>query len=97
MTISMQWTGRLRTWTRRASAPGSNASVAKRSSVSLLAILLMAGCHSPLVIQESRMPVPLDNGNWEVTSGFLQERYQIERGLRGQLERCMAEPAEVTR
>lgn len=54
-------------------------------------ILLTAGCHSPLVIQESRLPERLPEGDWRVTDGFLQDRYQIERTLRGQLERCEAE------
>lgn len=37
------------------------------------------------------MPERLDSGGWRVTDGFLQDRYQIERTLRGQLERCEAE------
>ncbi|HNP80145.1 MAG TPA: hypothetical protein PKN47_01680 [Nitrospira sp.] len=57
----------------------------------------MAGCHSPLVIQESRLPERLDGGGWKVTDGFLQERYQLERGLRGQLERCLATQAQEPR
>jgi hypothetical protein len=44
-----------------------------------------------MAIQESRMPERLDGGGWRVTDGFLQDRYQIERTLRGQLERCEAD------
>ena len=53
----------------------------------------MAGCHSPLVIQDSRVPERLDEGGWRVSDGFLQERYQLERTLRAQLEQCRAEPS----
>ncbi len=44
-----------------------------------------------MAIQASRMPERVDGGGWHVTDGFLQDRYQIERTLRGQLERCEAE------
>lgn len=43
------------------------------------------------------MPERLDEGGWKVSDGFLQERYQIERGLRGQLERCLATQTQEPR
>lgn len=43
------------------------------------------------------MPERLDGGGWKVTDGFLQERYQLERGLRGQLERCLAGQSQEPR
>ncbi len=43
-----------------------------------------------MAIQDSRIPERLEGGGWRVTDGFLQDRYQIERTLRGQLERCEA-------
>ena len=89
MQISTGWMRRLRTSTQRRSARGLSGSVVKRSS-GLVLILLTAGCHSPVAIQESRMPEKLADGGWRVTDGFLQDRYQIERTLRGQLERCEA-------
>lgn len=91
MQISMRWTGRLQRGMRPASQRPSSGSAVKHSSGWLLAILLMAGCHSPIAIQDSRMPQPLDKGGWRVSDGFLQDRYQIERALRGQLERCEAD------
>lgn len=93
MRISTAWMRRLQTSTQPLSAPGSNGNAAKRLSARLLilaGVLLTAGCHSPMAIQENRMPEKLDGGGWRVTDGFLQDRYQIERTLRGQLERCEA-------
>lgn len=90
MQISTAWTRRLQTSMPRQSARGSNGNAARHSS-GLLLILALAGCHSPMAIQASRMPERVDGGGWHVTDGFLQDRYQIERTLRGQLERCEAE------
>lgn len=52
---------------------------------------MLAGCQRPVVIQSDRLPERVPEGGWRVTDGFLQERYQIERTLRGQLARCEAE------
>lgn len=82
------------------SPPFSNASGSKpgdglrRGTMALLlaALLLTAACaHRTETIQNSRMPVLLPNGNWEVTDGWLQEQGELIRGWRAQAEACEAQ------
>jgi hypothetical protein len=56
----------------------------------MLSVLLLNGCASRqvTVIPEDRMIRQLDNGNYEVTPAWLQERYRLERWQAERLKEC---------
>lgn len=58
----------------------------------MLSALLLSGCatrpQQVTVIPADRMIRPLDNGNYEVTPAWLQERYRLERWQAERLKEC---------
>lgn len=77
--------------TLRPSRPSSSASGWPRgagSTLLLLLVLLPACSHRIETIQASRMPEALPDGQWAVTSGWLQEQGELIRGWRARAQAC---------
>lgn len=89
----------------RANSPRSSRPSARKGSsagqwirvAGILAGLTLTACatcppapETPRVLAADRRILPLPDGGYRVTETWLQERYQLERGLRLQLERCEA-------
>lgn len=69
-------------------------SVWPRFAAAICSLCLVSACSAPeaLVLRADRQIVRESNGTYRVTDGWMQERYQLERALRLQLERCEASP-----
>ena len=67
--------------------------------LTLAASATASGCSAPeaLVLSADRQIVRESNGSYRVSDGWMQERYQLERALRLQLERCDAAATERTK
>ena len=54
-------------------------------------VAVAVGCSrtvAVVVVPASREVKLLPNGNYEVTAAWLQERYEVERSLKDQLDNC---------
>lgn len=88
-----RWTGR---WLRAIAGRSGNCSSASGARacgwVWGWAMLTLAACSPtlPQVISATRDPERLPDGRYAVTEGWVQERYELERGLRWHLDQCRA-------
>lgn len=58
----------------------------------ILSAGFLASCvHHPrvVVIPADKMIIPLPDGNYKVTPAWLKERYEHERWLKEELEKCL--------
>lgn len=52
--------------------------------------------HEVVVIPADRMIIKLPDGNYKVTPAWLKERYEYERWLKEELERCLRRNQKMT-
>ncbi|MDW7643435.1 MAG: hypothetical protein SCI25_00170 [Desulfuromonadales bacterium] len=59
-------------------------------AIPVLCLLCLTGCASPeiRIVPEGRIIQPLPNGNYEVTPGWLRDRYEYEAWLTEMLDHC---------